>query len=198
MKWYVINDNGNTLDLILDHNTTYDIAYSTFQCQQTLAANQLMSDVSGWNSQVKDTARMITADEIWRITKSTNGIPNWSSSTATEKDSFYFNGNNEYGKGYAWLIDYTRICIGYGCNVEDSNAGGYWTSNTVGKNNQSTYSISDSEIKVQQMGLKATPMEIGCEDYVWYVSSIGKLDVISDSKYSYGMSGLRPVITITK
>ena len=195
MKWYAIKDKGSTVDVLLDHNTTYNVAYSTLRCEPTLAISQLASDVSGWIDEAKNSARLITADEVWEATKSTNGAAYWRAATATEKDYFYFKST---GKEYAWLLDYTSGCTSYGCNKADSNTGGYWTSTIVGENNQSTYSSSDNKGKAQQMGLKASQMEVACVEYVWYVNSIGKLDAQSDTKYSYDRSGIRPVITISK
>ena len=111
---------------------------------------------------------MITADEVWNITSSTNGQTGWSSATST--NTFYFEGSQLLGKGtskYAWLIDYTERCTGYGCNREGSGTFGYWTS---------------------------TPL-FGSSDSAWYVSYSGDLDNMQTAYSSYGV---RPVITLTK
>ncbi len=178
MKWYVINDKGSTMDVLLDHNTTSKVAWydgNTTQSSSSkndlialpmgridgdntkgpLTANaKLANDVSSWTGQAKSTARMITADEIWNITSSTNGQSNWSSSTATS--GFYFNSNASNGQGYEWLFYYI-----------DSGTWGYWTSTPVFDNTMDA----------------------------WYVSWNGSLNGRGASDAS---CGLRPVITLTK
>ena len=52
MRFYVLNDNGDTLDLILDHNTTANIAWS--DSETTIngpknVLNQLYEDTRNWN-----------------------------------------------------------------------------------------------------------------------------------------------------
>ncbi len=188
MKWYVINDKGSTMDVLLDHNTTSKVAwYDGNTTQSSLSKNDLIAspmlvsgdntkgpltanaklanDVSSWTGQAKSTARMITADEIWNITSSTNGQSNWSSSTATS--GFYFNSNASNGQGYAWLFDYTGSCTSSGCDVADSGTDGYWTSTPV----------------------------YGNTALAWCVTQDGGLFSRGASNAYYG---LRPVITLTK
>ena len=191
MKWYIFNDEEgkDTVDMILDHNTTYQVAWISgtdytaantdgTSCSYTscndegpiTANNQLASDVSGWVSETRNSARMITADEVWQITRSTNGVSGWNSATATTSEDFYFDGNKLSGQGtskYPWLFDYTRSCTSYGCNVSDSGTYGYWTSSPI---------IDDSH-------------------YAWRVYYNGH---VSDSRVYSTSYGLRPVITIDK
>ena len=124
MKWYAFLDseNSNTVNLLLDHNTTAMVSFSS-----SLA--QVSSDASTWNSEVKNTARIIKEDEIAKITGNTT----WSKSS----NDYYLHNNSatEY-KGaagtnkYAWLFDYTNSCTTYGCSYQDSKTYGYWTNNT--------------------------------------------------------------------
>ena len=166
----LINDKGSTMDVFLDHNTTYRVAWNSSGSNsggpETVNA-KLANDVSGWSSQAKSTARLITADEVWSITSSTNGESNWSSSTSTIY--FYFEGSQS-GTGtskYAWLFDYTKDCTSYGCNKSDSGTWGYWTSSPYAGNS----------------------------NYAWLVYCFGDLyrDSVSDPNL-----GVRPVITISK
>ena len=171
MKWYVIADNNSTINLLLDHNTTYSVAWNSSgkNTEGPVTANaKLASDVSEWSSQAKSTARMITADEVWNITSSTNGQSNWSSSTSS--NSFYFEGSEYSGKGtskYAWLYDYTNWCQNYGCKTFDNNIYGYWTSSP----------------------------RAGSSGSAWRVGQYGDLDWFLVGATNYG---LRPVITISK
>ena len=215
MKWYVINDKGSTMDVLLDHNTTYKVAWNdgttasnTSNEEDEIIARQvedttntpvtanakLASDVSGWSSQAKSTARMITADEIWSITSSTNGATNWSSSTATQNDYFYFNSNTSNGQGYAWLFGYTDSCTNSGCDIEDSGIWGYWTSSYVVGGVQLRSNNPQNKNEITQINLKAQQVANG-DPGAWRVSSYGLLDARNASSTYYG---LRPVITISK
>ena len=141
MKWYVIKDNGSTVDVILDHNTAEGVAWNKTGGnwdEPAIASARLASDVSGWSSQAKKSARMITAGEVWEITKSTNGVSDLETGGLTE--GFYFNSNTSDGQGYAWLFDYTRGCIESGCNKEDSENSKYWTSTPGGSSGWSVTS----------------------------------------------------------
>ena len=152
LKWYVIGTNGNNVDLFLDHNTTYKVKWN-LSGSNASGPNELLTslqnDTSGWtgvptrsDSYVDGAhsytinytgykARLITADEVWNITKDTNGKSNWSS--ATNDKGFYFEGSQKSGQGtsaYPWLFDYTSSCTTYGCNTT-SRTSGYWTASSV-------------------------------------------------------------------
>ena len=215
MKWYVINDKGSTMDVILDHNTTYLVAWNdgttasnTSNEEDEIIARQvedttntpvtanakLANDVSGWSSQSKSTARMITADEIWSITSSTNGKSNWSSSTAIWNAWFYFNSSSENGQGYAWLFNYTNSCTSYGCDIEDSGTLGYWTSSYLVGGIQVKSNNPQSKNEITQINLNVQPVANEMPG-AWSVYQNGSLN---DSHVSYTGYGLRPVITISK
>lgn len=133
MKWYIFNDDGSdTINLLLDHNTTASVAWNSTGSSQTgpdTANAQLNTDVTNWHSSIINTAKLINAEEIAKIT----GYTNWPIRTS---DSFYYfhtNSTTSY-KGdigtnkYAWLFDNTKNCTTYGCNVADDATYGYWTS----------------------------------------------------------------------
>ena len=165
MKWYTFNDEGensSTVNMILDHNTTATV--SSWSASKT----QITTDTKNWDSSLN--ARLITADEIAKITGNTN----WTSTTATTSDWFYLDSNNQTqtektqgASKYAWLFDYTDNCTSYGCNIADSSTYGYWTSNAVA----------------------------GSSSRAWRVDGSGNLYCNSVSFTNYG---IRPVITISK
>ena len=168
MKWYVFNDKeGNaTVNVILDHNTTAIVA-----CNSTVNNSEmkevkiaLENDTKEW----KNTARLITANEVAKITGNTGF-----DATQTGQSWFYLDSNNQTQTAsstnkskYAWLFDYTIGCTNYGCNTSDSSTRGYWTS---------------------------SPYK-GTSTVAWLVNQIGSLN----HTYMTGNNGIRPVITISK
>ena len=168
MKWYVFNDKeGNaTVNVILDHNTTANVAYNSTgnNSEMKEVKKALENDTKDW----KNTARLITANEVAKITGNTGF-----DATQTGQGWFYLDSNNQTltvnstnKSKYAWLFDYTIGCTNYGCNVSDSSTRGYWTS---------------------------TPYK-GTSTVVWLVNLIGSLN----HTYMTGNNGIRPVITISK
>ncbi len=126
MKWYTFNDEeGSTsVNLILDHNTTSVVAYNSSgnNSEMNEVARTLSNDTKDWVVG----ARLITANEVAKISKNTN----WDARTI-----FYFGSNNgsdtSKRSNYGWLYDRTRSdCKDYGCfNNADQVTWGYWTSN---------------------------------------------------------------------
>lgn len=175
MKWYVTKDEINYVNLLLDHNTTYYIQWDiTGNTNSNLVNNKLTSDVSNWNNKIKSSARLITADEIWEITKKDNNVSNWSSSSSD--NSFHFEGSghsSDEPNKYAWLFNYTT-CQGLfksGCNIGDGNTMGYWTSSKVYDSNN-----------------------------IWAVSLLGSIwSLLASEGDSIDTKiGIRPVITLSK
>lgn len=168
MKWYAYAETDTTYDMILDHNTTATVQWSSVQSNKDMkeVAEALTNDTRSWINTLN--ARLITADEIATITGNTS----WSSSTNI--DHFFFDSNNQTqtanGLGtsrYSWLFDYTGTCTAYGCNEEDSSNYGYWTSSAY----------------------------IDWSSSVWVVYCYGYID---ESVSTDSVRGLRPVITINK
>ena len=171
MKWYVFNDKeGNaTVNVILDHNTTANVAWNSTgnNSEMKEVKKALENDTSNWKSGLKP--RLITANEIAKITGNTGF-----DATQTGQDWFYLDSNNQTQTAnasnkskYAWLFDYTDGCTSYGCNKADSSTYGYWTS-SPSKDNSA---------------------------YAWRVDRSGGLS----SNYVTGTGyGIRPVITISK
>ena len=169
MKWYVFNDKeGNaTVNVILDHNTTAGVAYNSTGSNSEMkeVKRKLEEDTKDW----KKTARLITANEVAKITENTG----FDASTENQ-DWFYLDSNNQTQiasstnkSKYAWLFDYTNECTNYGCNKPDSSNWGYWTSTSYKGNST----------------------------YAWHVYRVGSLY----NYYVFDNSiGVRPVITISK
>ena len=179
MKWYTFNDEGenaSTVNMILDHNTTISVKWNSKDSNREMkeVAAALTTDTSTWNSSLN--ARLITADEIAKITGNTS----FNGATSTRNSWFYLDSNNQTitatSKGaskYAWLFDYTHNCTGCGCNVTTVyGVVGYWTSTP----------LSESSL-------------------VWGISYLGRLESFGANGVSLGSSetnGVRPVITVSK
>ena len=173
MKWYAFNDReGNaTVNVILDHNTTTRIAWNSTgnNSEMKEVADALKKDTSPW----KNTARLITANEVAKITKhptfdATQSGQLWFCLDTNKPDTTNWCSKAQGTSEYAWLFDYTYGCTRCGCNTSDSNTEGYWTS-TQYKDNST---------------------------HAWIIyrdSNIGINDVNHSSQI-----GIRPVITIAK
>ena len=173
MKWYTFNDEGSKteiVNMILDHITTARVAYnstgSNTEMKEVKAT--LDSDTSTWDKSLK--ARLITANEIAKITGNTS----FDEKTSTYDKWFYLDSNNKTQVAnstnkskYAWLFDYTYSCKEYGCDIEDSSLNGYWTSTPVA----------------------------GRTDCAWHVYWTGTLNNGTTSNTDLGV---RPVITVSK
>ena len=171
MKWYVFNDKeGNaTVNVILDHNTTANVAWNSTGSNSEMkeVKKALENDTSAW----KNTARLITANEVAKITghptfDASNTGQSWFCLDTNKPDTTSYCAKAQGKSKYAWLFDYTYECTNYGCNTSDLSTWGYWTST------QYVNSI-----------------------HVWFVSRNGRLDVNSASSTGHGV---RPVITISK
>ena len=184
MKWYAFLDSedSETLNLILDHNTTAYVGWGrTDEKTPTFVLEQLQTDVTNWNDVVKNTARLISAAEVNQIAPPAEEYPWLNSENAkyyfhTGTDTQYGCNPNYYdctGKSveigsnkYAWLFDNTFECTKYGCNIADDATYGYWTSTHT----------ADFSAKA-----------------VFYTGSLYNDLVIYDDAY-----GVRPVITVSK
>ena len=171
MKWYVFNDKeGNaTVNVILDHNTTAGVACNSTGNNSEMKEVKiaLENDTKEW----KNTARLITANEVAKITKhptfdASKENQDWFCLDTNKSDNTSYCSKVQGTSEYAWLFDYTSGCTSYGCNVSDSSTRGYWTN---------------------------SPYK-GTSTVVWLVNQIGSLN----HTYMTGNNGIRPVITISK
>ena len=172
MKWYAFNDSeGNaTVNVILDHNTTANVAWNSTgnNSEMKEVKIKLEEDTKDW----KNTARLITANEIAKITGNTNWDANkenqpWFCLDTNQKDTTSYCSKAQGKSKYTWLFDYTNDCTNYGCNVSDSSNYGYWTSTSYKGNST----------------------------HAWHIRRFGYL---SYDGVTYAGSGVRPVITISK
>ena len=172
MKWYVFNDKeGNaTVNVILDHNTTANVAWNSTGSNSEMkeVKKALENDTKDW----KNTARLITANEVAKITEKTGfdaskENQSWFCLDTNQPDTTSYCAKAQGKSEYAWLFDYTYDCTSYGCNKADSSNYGYWTS---------TPNKYDSTI-------------------AWRVF---RNDALSYTYVTDAVNGIRPVITISK
>lgn len=122
MKWYAFSDNKNsdTVNAILDHNTTSQVAWnssdSNIEMKEAKIELDKLKTVNHWLLE----PRMITHDEILSV---------------TGKDS-------NFKREYAWLFSYTNDCVTYGCYQSDGSTYGYWTSTSNNTNKTDAWSIT--------------------------------------------------------
>ena len=172
MKWYVFNDKeGNvTVNVILDHNTTAGVAYNSTGSNSEMkeVKKALENDTGTW----KNTARLITANEVAKITKhptfdASKENQDWFCLDTNQPDGTNWCSKAQGTSEYAWLFDYTYGCTNSGCNTLDLSTWGYWTSTSY-KDNLT---------------------------YAWRVNGSGLLsgDIVTHAGF-----GVRPVITISK
>ena len=200
MKWYTFNDSGDlssTINLILDHNTTAQVAWNSSNSNvngPNEILTQLKADTDLWvgvptrtdiynvsNGIAKYTinyksykARLITALEIAKIA----GDTNFDESTSSWESWYFLDSRTQSqtittigGSNYDYLFDYTSTCTNYGCNIADASNDGYWTATAAANSNNIT----------------------------WCVSKYGVLDnYFVNNSHSDGNNGVRPVITILK
>ena len=173
MKWYVFNDKeGNaTVNVILDHNTTARVAYNSTGNNSEMKEVKiaLEKDTKDW----KNTARLITANEVAKITGNTGfdaskENQDWFCLDTNQLDGTTWCSKAQGTSEYAWLFDYTANCTNYGCNKQDSSTWGYWTNTLY----EGLYEGKSS---------------------AWIIHSYGRLSVNNSNVY-----GVRPVITISK
>ena len=174
MKWYAFNDReGNaTVNVILDHNTTTRVAWNLTGSNSEMkeAKEALETDTSNWKSDLN--SRLITANEVAKITKhptfdATQSGQSWFCLDTNKPDTTNWCSKAQGTSEYAWLFDYTYDCTSYGCNKADSSNYGYWTS---------TPKKYDSTI-------------------AWRVF---RNDALSYTYVTDAVNGIRPVITISK
>ena len=174
MKWYAFNDReGNaTVNVILDHNTTTRVAWNLTGSNSEMkeAKEALKTDTSNWKSDLNP--RLITANEVAKITKhptfdATQSGQSWFCLDTNKPDTTNWCSKAQGTSEYAWLFDYTYDCTSYGCNKADSSNYGYWTS---------------------------TPSEDSSTE-AWRVF---RNDALSYTYVTDAVNGIRPVITISK
>lgn len=147
MKWYVFLDdeNSKTVDMLLDHNTTNKIRWSSTNYNDTNAdvlLEGLELDTIDWKDNLHP--RIITAEEIIDI---------------LGNDSFDLSVNSElsFTSEFGWLNDRIRDCRSYGkvcynnaINTSEEYTYGYWTTtpanSTTGENKMAWVIFRDGDL----------------------------------------------------
>lgn len=205
MRWYAYAETSTEYKMILDHNTTARLAFSSTSANTSTMVSEINArlayDTSAWDIDDSDTSKIksvsvITGDEIAVITGKTNATTTWDSTSIS--NYFYFDGlgtsktvtySSTSRNPYAWLYNNTYGCkddsTDYGCTEKDNTSyagvkksGTSWTDTGSG----SMYGYWTS-----------TPA--GSSSDVWIVNRNGSLRSSSASRTG---NGVRPVITVSK
>ena len=204
MKWYIIGEGTDTVDMILDHNTTYEVKWhssnSTTTGPSTLLT-QLHTDTDAWTGVPTRTdsytdpakgytinysgyrARLIEANEIARITGADKAI-GWDSATPTT--FFYLDG--KYGTDSTWQ---TEVASGQGASkyawlYDYTNGGGISDICTL-------YGCNIGDATSGYWTSSASASRSDSAWVVYYDGSLSSNYVVNNTDI-----GLRPVITISK
>lgn len=172
MKFYIYDDSGLNYKMILDHNTSGDVAWNSSGTNTTMneVATRLSEDTEGWVGN----PRLITANEVAHIVGADTLLQwaqdkPWGTTIGTQAAWFYLDGSgNSYStwqvqvangtnkSRYAWLYDNISGCSVNGCENQDTNSYpyptklsstssgvyGYWTSNTVSNDTDCAWRIN--------------------------------------------------------
>ena len=207
MKWYIYDDSGSNYKMILDHNTSGNVAWNSTERNGSVmrqVADRLASDTEGWEV----TADLISADEVAHIVGAdSNNTIKWSSSKQwnnlldeetdpdTQISSYYLDGSGNTYSGwtsqisdydtkskYHWLFLNLNYSNSSGCFEEDSNTYPYGTEDNVNKEHLFGYWTK-------------TPLS-SSSVYAWVVKNDGSVDwqLVWEQKNF----GVRPVITVSK
>ena len=203
MKFYIYDDEGLSYKLILDRNTSGDVAWNSNDVNTSMLEVQarLLDDTENWVGN----PRLITADEIAHIVgadrsdtikfDSSKDYSTSGSNIETKASWFYFDGSgNTYSSwqtkvassenlsSYAWLFDYIHDCDESGCNIEEKT--------------KYPYPTKTSETTDYVEGYWTSTPVVGQTNDAWYVQDGGRLRIYNVATNSH--NGVRPVITIPK
>ena len=214
MRWYVYKEEEENYTMILDHNMGAIVTWNTTNGPANInsVSAYFNNNASDWEEDIKNTVRLIRADEIAEITGADREETlKWSPSKRYASSNinienqisrFYLDGSgNSYSNTdgwmkpvattpgssrYAWLYNYTNGCTGgsteYGCDVAD--------------NNTYTSAMANNPIEGKIDGYWTSQQAMGCGySAAWMVYSRGQLTPCS---YDSGLVGIRPVITVKK
>ena len=201
MRWFAyLDDGGDKVKLLLDHNTTGAVQWYTSNSYVTYENSRAKQEIdnlvstsgSNWKvSSSDDTIAIksigfIDANDIARVTGKTNASSTWDSTNSS--NWFYFDTNTQNApdsknanKGmYWWLYDRTFNCTSYGCVTADSGSYTNASSGATGINNYGYW----------------TSTNVGTSgSYVWFVDNFAYLNLDGASRAD---RGVRPVITILR
>lgn len=200
MKWYTFNDNGDndTVNMILDHNTTAAIqkyGYEMGDLEQDIK-DALNDDIKTWDDSVKVTARLISAEEVAQISlNSTFDASNYTTWFYLDSNSYKKEASSTVKSNYAWLFDYTYLCLSYGCNIQDNNK---YTFANAGKDDYQYYTLN--AYGTWTSSHSTYEMTNGTIIYgFWMLTRVSSLEFAGRNNGGlHEESGIRPVITIDK
>ena len=211
LKWYIFSyqKSSDTVDMILDHNTTYKVAWNSSDNNASGPSElltQLQSDTRSWTGVVARTdsytdplkgytidysgyrARLIEANEIAKITGADTALQ-WDSgkpfaddtpTIGTHSSYYYFDG--AYGTDSIWQ---TQVATSTGAShyawLFDYTKG--CTSYGCNTANSGTYGYWTSSASASR------------SYYAWHVTASGRVGYDNVGSVA---RGLRPVITISK
>jgi len=207
MRWYAYSETSTEYKMLLDHNTTARLAFSSTSASTSTMVSEINArlayDTSAWDIDDSDTSKIksvsvITGDEIAVIIGKTNATTTWGSTSTS--NYFYFDGlgtsktvtySSTSRNPYAWLYNNT-----YGCKDDSTDYGCTEIDNTsyAGVQKSGTSWIDTSSGSMYGYW---TSTPAGSSSSVWGVSGIGALDLycgLADAT-NYGV---RPVITVSK
>ena len=158
MKWYTFNDTEGSMkvNMILDHNSTPLVKFDSVK-------DALASDISAWDNSLKESARLISANEIAKIVGA-DIVLNWNE--LTSDTGFYLDGaygedetwqtsvaSKDLESKYFWLYDMLYACQFYGCKITEPASfpyydiegtdliRDYWTSSLLSTNQSKAFVI---------------------------------------------------------
>ena len=205
MKFYAFNDNGgDTVNLILDHNTTATVAWNssgsnvsgpsevlaqlksdTDEWKGTITPSNYTMDQTGQTSNAKYTidyssyrARLITAQEIATITGNTS----WDEKVEVNSNGYYFDSKTTTASDTCKKGNTTGCLYGWLCDRTNKSCTTYGC-------------LNNSDQKTS--GYWTASSRAASSDRAWsvgYVVYVGTGNVDYDDTYF----GVRPVITVLK
>lgn len=173
MRWYVISDDGDSVNLILEHNTTDYVAAGRkdelMSDGITPLLEALSKDTATWDESLD--ARIPSAEDIAKAIGTTfvNGMDAVYLNSGTDKCAPIINGVSDFD----WLYNNISSCENYYCgkSIPSGITGGYWLS---------TSNIKDGEYTGHQWEV----------DFTGQLTKFGK-----ENNYT---KGIRPIITAEK
>lgn len=212
MKWYIINYDNNSVDLILDHNTTSAVAYSMATDASGKRINvsgpskvleQLKSDTSDWNSALvrsdKFTYKSNNNSSSYTIDYSgykarllkTTEIVDITNSDWDYKTAMATAANESNGGSRRYYLD-TKLSTN-----ETSNYNYGWLYDRTSKDCKSTGCINNAEEAIGEVTGYWTDTAANTNTEVaWGVDRKGSLYALGINNSTY--YGVRPVISVKK
>ena len=204
MKFYAFNDNGgDTLNLILDHNTTATVVWNSSGSNASGPSEvltQLKNDTSSWKGTITPSnytmdqtgqtsnanytidysgykARLITSQEIAQITDNTT----WNEKTATNSNFYYFDSKTKTASDTCKSGNTTGCQYGW---LYDRTGNDCTKYGCLNNSDQTTVGYWTSSSRADVSG------------NAWNVNCLGNVgnDFVNNSSYR----GVRPVINVLK